>query len=134
MENITTTVELKNAIQYLEIEQATQGRLLKEQFHLTYKSLMPFNLFKSSLHEVTSSPFLIENILGTAIGLATGYFSKRMVVGASVNGMRKLLGSVLQVGVTKLVSKNPGAISSFGRFVFSRIFHKKKKKPDEQSE
>ena len=125
MQNITSTAELKNAIQLLEAEQAVKGQLLKEQFYLTYESLKPVNLLKSTLKDIASSPYLIDNILGTAMGLATGYLSKKIVVGASGNIFRKLFGSVLQFGVTNVVAQHPDAIKSFGQFIFQHIFRKK---------
>jgi len=47
--------------------------------------LKPVNLLKSTLKDITSSPYLIDNILGTTIDLATGYLSKKLVVRASGN-------------------------------------------------
>ncbi len=129
MENITSTAALKNAIQLLEIEQAANGQLLKQQFHITYESLTPVNLLKSSLHDIVSSPIIFDNILGTVLTLTTGYISKRIIVGKSVNRYRKLIGSVLQLAVTKLISRNPDAIRSLGMSVFQRLFHKRKQIP-----
>ena len=63
MQKITPTDELKNAIQLLEVEQAAKWQLLKEQFHLSFESLKPLNIFKSTLNEVASSPYLIDNII-----------------------------------------------------------------------
>jgi hypothetical protein len=134
MQNITSVATLKNAIQLLEVEQAAKEQLLREQFHLTYESLKPVNLIRSSIQDITSSPWLIENIIGTALGLATGYLSKEIVVGASVNRFRKLIGSVLQFGVTNLISQHAEDIKSFGQSVFQSIFHKKEHIPHEQSE
>ena len=124
MQNITSTAGLKNAIQLLEAEQAIKGQLLKEQFYLTYESLKPVNLIKSTLNDIATSPYLIDNILGTAMGLASGYLSKRIFVGASGNMIRKLLGSVLQFGVTNVVAQHPDTIKSFGQSSFN-IFQKK---------
>ena len=125
MENITSTAELKKAIQLLEIEQAINGQLLKEQFNLTFESLKPINMLKSTLKDVASSPYLIDNILGNAIGLATGYFSKKIFIGASGNIIRKLFGSILQFGITNVVSQHPDGIISLGQFIFQHIFRKK---------
>ena len=125
MENITSSAGLKKAIQLLEIEQAVNGLKLKEQFHLTYESLKPFNILKGTLKDIASSPYLIDNVLGTAVGLATGYLSKKFFIGASGNIIRKLFGSVLQVGVTNAVAQHPDGIKSFGHFLFQHIFHKK---------
>lgn len=125
MQKITSTAELKNAIQLLEIEQAIKGQLLKEQFYRTRESLKPLNLLKGALKDIASSPYLIDDILGAAMGLATGYLSKKLVVGASGNMFKKLIGSVLQLGVTNVVAQHPDAIKSFGQFIFQHVFRKK---------
>jgi len=127
MGNISSTADLKNAIQLLEVEQVLKGQMLKEQFFITYESLKPINLLKSALSELTSSPNLIDNILGTAVGLASGYLSKKLVVGASGNIFRKILGSVLQFGVTNVVTRQSDTIKSFGQYILQHLFHKKEK-------
>jgi len=127
MENITTSIELKNAIQRLKVEQTIEEQLLKEQFYYTYESLKPINLLRSTIYDITTSPHLIDSILGTATGLATGYLSRKiMMIGASGNLFRKLLGSVMQLGVTNVVSQNPDKIKSIGQYIFQHILHKKK--------
>lgn len=129
MENINTSADLKNAIKILELEQAASGQLLREQFYITYESLKPVNLLKSTLSDVASSPFLIDNIINTALGLATGYLSKKIVVGTSANLFRKLLGSFLQLGVTNTVSQHPENIKSLGKFIVQQLFRKKEHIP-----
>jgi hypothetical protein len=125
MQNITPTDELKNAIQLLEVEQAAKWQLLKDQFHLSYESLKPVNLLRSTVNDIASSPYLIDNIIGNAVGLATGYLSRKIVVGASGNIFRKLIGFVLQFGVANFVAQHPDAIKSIGQFILQHIFRKK---------
>jgi hypothetical protein len=125
METITSTIRLKNAIQLLEDEQAAKWQLLKEQINITYTSFKPINFLANSFNNLASSPYLIENILGTTVGLATGYLSKKIVVGASVNIFRKLLGSVMQLGVTNMVTRHPDALKSFGRLVLQHFLRRK---------
>lgn len=127
MQNITSTAGLKNAIQLLEVEQAIKGQLLKEQFYIAYDSFKPVNLLKGALKNITTSPFLIDNILGTAMGLATGSLSKKIFIGTSGNMFRKLIGSILQFGVTNFVAKHPDAIKSFGQVIFQYFLRKKEK-------
>lgn len=127
MENITSTIELKKAIQLLEIEQAFKGQLLKEQFFLTYESLKPLNLLKNTLKDAASSPWLIENLIGAALSLSSGYISKKVVVGASGGLIRKIIGSVLQFGVTNVVAQNQNTIKTLGQFLFKQVFHRKEK-------
>jgi len=127
MQNITSSVALKNAIQSLEEEQAVKGKLLKEQVLITYESLKPANLIKSTLKDLSSSPYLIENIVGSTVGIATGYVSRKIVVGASSGIIRKLFGTILQFGITNLVARHPDAIKSVGNYIIQQIFRKKEK-------
>jgi hypothetical protein len=130
MQTITSIAELKNAIVLLEAEQDIKAQLLKEQFFITYESLKPVNLLKSSFHEVVSSPYLMDDILGTLLGLVSGFLSKKIVVGASGNLLRKLMGSVLQFGVTNIVAQHPDAIKSIGQFIMSLFLRKKEVNPE----
>lgn len=125
MENINSVEDIKNAIQLLEEEQTVKGEQVKEQLYLTFESLKPINLLKSTIKDISSSPYLIDNILGTATGLASGYLSKRIIVGASGNILRKLFGVVLQLGVTNMVARHPEEVKSLSHLLFQRIFRKK---------
>jgi len=127
MQNITTTSGLKNAIQLLEIEQAVNKQLLKEKFHHTYESMKPANMLKKTIKDVASSPYLIDNVITAAISLASGYITKKIVVNASGNLFKKLVGTALQFAVTNLVAQNPETIKSAGRYIFQHIFHKKER-------
>jgi hypothetical protein len=126
MQNITSTDGLKNAIQLLEVEQGFKGQLLKEELLLAYESLRPVNILRSTLKEISSSPYLIDNISGTAMGLVSGFLSKKIFVGTSGNLIRKLIGSFLQFGVTNVVAKNSDVIKSIGQALIQHFFRKKK--------
>jgi hypothetical protein len=125
MHNITSVEELKYAIENLEADRIVEGELLKEQFYLTYDSLKPLNVLKRTLKDLTSGQYLIDNIPGAIMGLASGYLSKRVITIGSANIFRKLLGSVLQFGVTNMVAKNSDAIKSTGLSIFEHFLHKK---------
>jgi hypothetical protein len=125
MEKITTSAELKNAIQLLEVEQYVCGQQLKEQLLTTYESFKTVNLFKNTLKEVVSSPFVIDNLIATGISMATGYLSSKILVGVSGKIVRKLFGTVLQFGVKR--ATNPiQSIKSIGQNVLQHFSHKKK--------
>jgi hypothetical protein len=125
MQNITTATGLKNAIELLEAEHAIKGQLLKEQFYLTCESMKPINILNRTLKEITSSQYLINNISGTIMGLASGYLSKKIFTGGSGNILRKLLGSILQFEVTNVVAKNSDIIKSVGLSIFQHFLQKK---------
>jgi len=128
METSSSSLLLKNEIQLLEVEKAFQEQLLKEQFYATYENLKPVNLLRSTLSDVASSPFLIDHILSTAVGLATGYLSKKVVVGASGNIFRKLLGFMMEVGVTNSVAQHPDSIRSIGKYIYHHFLNKTREK------
>jgi hypothetical protein len=126
MQTTDATEELKNAIRLAEVRLSTNGQLLKEQLLLTYDSLKPANLIRSTLKEITSSPFLIGNLAGSVIGLTTGYLSNKIVIGSSASVLKRLIGSVLQFGITNIISKNSEVIKSGSRSLFRHLFSKKK--------
>jgi hypothetical protein len=78
------------------------------------------------LINISSSPNLLDTLLSTSIGLATGYLSRKIVVGTSRNIFRKLIGSGLQLGITNIVAQHPEAVKSFGWFILHHFLHKKK--------
>ena len=128
MENITCATELKIAIKELEFERDIQGQLLKEITFIAYENLKPSNLLKNTLNEITSSPYLVDNILGSATGLISGYISKKIAVGTSQSLFRKMAGAVLQFGVTNLVAQNPEALKAIGNYLIQKLFHRTKNK------
>ena len=125
MQNITSVAELKNAIQILEVEQNLKGKILKEQFYLVYENFKPINLLTGTLKDIVKSPYIIDNILGTAMGLATGYLSKKIFIGASGNKIKKIIGSILQFGITNVITQNSDSINTFGRSLFQHFLRKK---------
>jgi hypothetical protein len=124
MDNITSADRLKNAIQLLEVDQAEKWQLLKTQSLQTVEIFKPANLLKNAAKGFLSSPHLIDNVLDTVVGLATGFITKRLITGSSVNIFRKLIGSVVQFGVTTLATQNSDSIKSFGIFLVHRIIKK----------
>ena len=134
MEKITCAAELKIAIQTLEFERDVQGQILKEQFFVTFESLKPVNLIKNTLQEITSSPYLIDNMFGAIMGMVSGYVSKKIAVGTSHNLLRKIVGSVLQFSVTNLVAQHPDILKAAGDFLIHKIFHKNENKIAERDD
>jgi hypothetical protein len=117
MGNINSYSELKNEIQRLETEQVLKGRMLKEELYITIEKLKPVNILKRSIEDMALSPFLIENIIGNAVGLVSGFLSKKIVIGTSANIFRKLIGSLVQISVTNSVKNHPETIKSVGQFI-----------------
>lgn len=114
MENISTVSELKNAIEFLKVEQAVKGRAVREHFYVVSDSFKPVNLLAGTLNDITRSPLLVENILGIGMGLLTGTMTKSVLIGASGSWVKKILGTVMQYGITNVVANHTGLLKTVG--------------------
>jgi hypothetical protein len=124
MQNITSAEELKHAIQLLEAEQAFKEQLFKEQLTYTYESFKPINLLRHTLKNIFSSHDPFNTIVGNATGLASGYLSKKIFVRSSGHVIRKLIGTLMQIGVAEVVSRNAFAIKSLGQYIYKYFLRK----------
>ncbi|MDD2797293.1 MAG: hypothetical protein PHV20_01745 [Bacteroidales bacterium] len=120
--------ELKNEIFLLEMKQAINAQQLQKQLHITYESLKPTNLIKSTLQELGSSPNMSSNILSGALGLASGYLFRKATVGSTHGAILKLVGTALQFGVTNLVSLHADDLKHYGQILIHQFFRKTKEK------
>lgn len=118
MEQIKTQHELRAAILRLEIQQAEEGKALKEQFQIAYQSVRPANIILNTLKDLGDSSFVKDGFLNTTVGLGTGYLSKMVFQGVVNSPIKKLLGSVLMYGITNFVSRNPDGIKLMGKKLF----------------
>jgi hypothetical protein len=113
MEKQNAISSLKESISLLEIKQAEEGAILKEQLAVTIESLKPINLLKTSIKEMTSSVDLKNNLSETIISILAGYLTKKMMVNSKSGPFIKILGSVLQFGVTSVIAQNADNIREF---------------------
>lgn len=115
---------LKEAIGLLKRKQAVELTLLKEQIHEIHESIRPTNIIKNAFKQAVSAPDIKSNFIDNIIGLASGYVSKKAFVGGSHNTVTRILGTLLQIGVSNVTSKNSEAIRSLGEKVIQFIFKK----------
>ena len=125
MYTINSAALLKEAIFELEIKKTEQGRTIKEKFYVIKENLKPANIIRNTFEEVATSPKLRLNLLGAVVGLGAAYFSRKLVVGRSVNVFRNILGSVMQLGISAVVASKPGLLQNIGQTIVKRIFTKK---------
>lgn len=124
MQAITTAAELKNAIQQLEVKQAGEFKLMKEEFEDTYENLKLINIIKNTFKQAASAPDLKTDIINTAIGLSTGFVAKKLMLGKTLNPFSKLLGVIVELAVANKVTKNATGIKTIGSMIFKKIFNK----------
>jgi hypothetical protein len=123
--------ELNTAIFLLKNKQIQEEILLKEQFKVTYESLRPVNFLRNVIKELFAVPDFKQDIIESSMSILAGYFSRKIAVGNSINPFKLLLGSIIQLGVTTIISKNSSEIKSTFMEVFTMIFDKTKKNKNE---
>ncbi|MES2380671.1 MAG: hypothetical protein V4538_06505 [Bacteroidota bacterium] len=125
MAKIDSIEQLKQRIALLTIQQANDERLLKEQFKTSFDALKPANLIKNTFRELSQEPDFKDDLLSAAMGIASGYISKKLAVGNSHNPIKQVLGMLLQVAITSLVSKNADGIKSTIMLLIKKLTSKK---------
>ena len=130
-QRINETDALNKSILLLQNKQEDELVLLKEQFHITYESLKPINIIKTTVSKVMESPELKNNLVNNVIGAATGYLSKIVLFGASRNPVTRLMGTLLQFAVTNITTKHGDTIKLAGEKIIQR-FMKEKKEPKKE--
>jgi hypothetical protein len=127
MEPITSVTGLKNAIQILEIDHTVKKQSIRDQVNLLSENLKLSNLIRNNLQGIASSPEIINNVLGTTVGLASGYAARKIITGGSAGIARKLFGSLLQLVVTTVIAQHPETIKSIGQSIFGHFLKKRGK-------
>lgn len=126
MTTIKTTAELREAIRLLEIDRANKLELLKVEVNVVVQKLKPENIIKNSIQNALDSSNLKDSLINGAIGLITGYLSKKVVFGGGDNNpIKNILGNLIQFGVTTLVSKNAEEVKATGRNFIKSLLSKK---------
>lgn len=121
---IRTEKDLEYAILLMESKQAAEWPILKEQFITTCESIKPMNIVKASIKTLFNSPVNNQTFLSSSVGAIAGILSKSLLTGGSFNPIKWVMGSLLQFGVSNIISKNPDSVQSITEKVMS-LFNKK---------
>ena len=120
MKNIKEQLEFR--ILELEVQQKENLQLLKEDLQEIVENLTPLNLIKNVIADSEiSSENIGQNILNDAIGISSGYITKRLMFGSSNNPVKKVMGSMFQFIVAKFVSNQSERIEAIGEVIMRKI-------------
>jgi hypothetical protein len=126
MQKVSSTSELKEAIARLEYKQKEQWLDLKENIGFAFDSLKPINLIKATYREFLSTPHMAENIVGSTVGLASGFVTKKLIVRKSGNIFRNFAGGLAQMFIANFVARHSGVIKTVGSGLLHKLFYKKR--------
>lgn len=119
--NINQSIELAKSIALLQQKQIGESALLKEQALIVYESLKPVNILKSTIKELISSPELKNGIVDLTIGVTTGIIAKKIVTGNSETILSQVVGSAVQMIVTKHAAENADQLMTLGKNLFNKL-------------
>ncbi|WP_317898086.1 hypothetical protein [Aurantibacillus circumpalustris] len=119
MTTITPISQLRQEILSLEIKQAREKALLKEQLLISYNSIQPVNLIKNAFSQLTETPDLKNELINTTMGAASGFLVNKLIVRGSHNPLKQILGTLLQIGVSSLVSNKTKILTSVGKYLLN---------------
>ena len=97
--------QLDIAIELLEHKRDLKFYELQKQLAVTYESVKPINILNQTLTDFKESTEIKSNVLQSVISIAGGYASKKLFLGKTNSTFKKILGYVLQYGVTSFISK-----------------------------
>ena len=105
MEAILTIDQLNQKIKELEVRQDTEWCDIKDHIEDIKENLKPLNLIRNTVEEINETVGFKSHLAQSAISIGIGYIAKRFIVGKGDSMFKGILGSVVQLIVTNLVSK-----------------------------
>lgn len=131
MNTLTPAASIKDTIELLKIKRMTELEAIKEDIQNIKEQLTPANLIRSTFRGVTRSDDIAGNLGHAAVGLVTGYLTKKMLFRNSSNPIKKLIGVAFQTLITGVAANNSDKIMDKGKslvkFVYDKISKKKVK-------
>jgi hypothetical protein len=123
MQKITTSADLKAAIQELEVKQAMEWPLLKDKFLDAVEILKPVNLMRDTVKKALSSPDLKTKAIHAVLGLATGAVTTKLFMGKTPNSISRLIvGAIIGMATSAGASKATASIKSISEILFRKLF------------
>jgi len=105
MEAIYNIDQLNQRIEELEVRQDKEWCDIKDEIEEIKNNLKPINLIRNTVEEINETVGFKSHIAQSAISIGIGYLAKRFIVGKGDSMFKGILGSVVQLIVTNLVSK-----------------------------
>lgn len=106
METIYNIETLNQRIQLLENRQDEEWCAIKDEIDDIKENLKPLNIIRNTIEEINETVGFKGNIAQSAISIGIGYLAKKIVIGKTDSAFKNIFGTLLQLVVTKLVSKD----------------------------
>lgn len=127
MQKPNPTQALKESIRLLEIRQAEEGREFKEQFKLTYESLKPANIIKSTIRDLATSVEVKNNLFDTVVSLFSNYMAKRILTDSKSGFFSRIFRVLTHFGITNMITNNSEEIRLYLANLINKLITPKEK-------
>lgn len=121
MKTSFTADDLKIRLAALQARSLQQEEDMKYAAGLLVESLKPANLIRETFKSTVQSPGFGKSLLKGAAGLAVGFLTKRFFVSSSSGIVKKAVGTVLELGIAKLVTKNAAKFAVSGIKILNKV-------------
>lgn len=118
---------LKETIRLLEIRQAEEAKEFKEQFKLTYESLKPANIIKSTIRDLAYSVEVKNNLFDTLVSLVSNYMAKKILSDSKSGFFARIFRVLAHFGITNMITNNSEEIRIYLANLIDRLFSSKEK-------
>ncbi|MDR7370850.1 hypothetical protein [Flavobacterium aquidurense] len=108
METVYTIDGLNQRIKQLEVQQDAEWCAIKDEIDEIKENLKPLNLIRNTVEEINETIGFKSDIAQSAISIGIGFLAKKLVIGKTDSTFKNILGSIVQLAVTTLVSKPHG--------------------------
>ena len=105
METVYDTDKLNQMILQTKAQQRADWQAIVEEIEDIKHNLRPLNLIKNTVEEINDTVGFKGNLAQSAISIGIGYLAKKFVIGKTDSKVKNIFGSLLQLVVTNLVSK-----------------------------
>jgi hypothetical protein len=127
MKKPNATESLKESIRLLEIRQAEEAKEFKEQFKLTYESLKPSNIIKSTIRDLAHSVEVKNNLFDSVLSIISGFLAKRILSDSKSGFFTRIIRVLAHFGITNFVTNNSEDIRLYLANLIDRLFSPKEK-------
>lgn len=110
MDKINTEAALEEVILLLEMRQANEVKLLKEEFQDTYEKLQPVNLVKNIFQQ--TAPLIRNSLLNKIIDMGLIFLTNVIIKKTTNSIVKRTIGTALVFGIKNILSQNPQFIKA----------------------
>lgn len=126
MATITDAASLKSRIAFLEQKREAEKDAITSEVKGFVESLKPINLIRSLFRSVNESPDVKSDILHGIVGMGTGFLTNKLLLGKMHGPLKKIMATILQIGITKAAVDYPETIKTKGLSILANLLHSMK--------